>query len=408
MSPEVILDGASVTGSRSLLRRMNSLGILRLVAEEPSTLRELAGRSGLSRTAVDAVATDLVELGWIEPRDAEPSGRLGRPAATFALRAGLGCFLAIDIGANHIVAVLTDLSQRVIEQRSAGVAEGLSASARIDAALALADEVLTARGVDRSSVWTVSIGSPGVIDATGSVRHFGGEGMPGWVGLDVRERFAAEFAGSVLVEGDVALGAHAELAKGQARGRQDVVYLLCGVRTSAAVVIGGRVRRGVHGAAGIVGEMPELKWRELNEQYGSALFGETRPSREEIFARAREGEAVAVAAMKEFAADLATGAAAMTLALDPELIVIGGGSAKGADVFLEDFISELANRCPEMPAVAVSTLGSDAVALGAVSLAAAHVFAVLQGAVRTEDTFPDPGTMMQLLHRADPTAVPVG
>ena len=214
--------------------------------------------------------------------------------------------------------------------------------------------------------------------------------MPGWVGLDLHDRFASEFGGAVLVEGDVPLGAHAELAFGAARGVNDVVYVLCGRRTSAAAIVGGRVHRGVNGAAGTVGEMPELKWAELNEMYGQDVLASPRPSREEIFDLARSGDPAAIAAIDEFADDLAVGAAAMALALDPEVLVIGGGSAPGADVFLARFEQTLARICPLPPQVAASRLGSEAVAMGGISLATQHLDAVLEDAVATNDAFPDP------------------
>ncbi|MFP3381345.1 ROK family protein, partial [Bacillus sp. SIMBA_069] len=83
--------------------------------------------------------------------------------------------------------------------------------------------------------------------------------------------------------------------------------------------------------AGIVGEIPELRWADLNEKYGSAVLANPRPSREQIFESARAGDPAAVEAVREFADDLATGAAALTLAIDPELLVIGGGSSPSAD-----------------------------------------------------------------------------
>jgi predicted NBD/HSP70 family sugar kinase len=208
--------------------------------------------------------------------------------------------------------------------------------------------------------------------------------------MNLRERINREFDAAVLVEGDVALGAHAELAVGAARGHSDIVYVLCGVRTSGASIVNGRVHRGVHGAAGIVGEMPELRWADLNETYGSAVLSDPRPSRQEIFELARNGNGPAIAAVDEFAVDLATGAAAMVLALDPELLVIGGGSAPGADVFLTRFETTLRSICPLPPQIAVSTLGSEAVAVGGISLAAANLGGVLETAVRDREAFPSP------------------
>jgi predicted NBD/HSP70 family sugar kinase len=388
--------GGSV-GSRSLLRRMNSLGILRAVIGRPQTLRDLATGSGLSRTAVDAIVADLVEMGWLAPTETAAAGRLGRPAATYRLKPGLGHFMSVDIGANHIYAVATDLGGAVAGHLTTPIGEDASASDRVAAALGLGDRLLGSLGLDRDALWTVAIGSPGAISADGVVLHFGGTGMPGWIGFDLRERFQREFDAAVLVEGDVALGAHAELTVGAARGRSEVVYILCGKRTSGAGIVNGRVHRGVHGAAGIVGEMPELRWAELNERYGSAVLATPRPSREEIFDLARAGDPAATAAVEEFADALATGAAALTLALDPELLVIGGGSSPAADVFLPRFEWRLRRIVPIPPEVIASTLGSEAVAMGGVSLAAGHLDSVLEAAVRDRDAFPRPGEALGLV-----------
>lgn len=391
MSREAMVGAATASmGSRSLLRRMNSLGVLRAVMAEPQTLRGLSTASGLSRTAVDAVVGDLTSMGWLTASDAAGARSVGRPAMTYGMPPEVGCLLSVDIGANHVFAIVTDLTGEVRGQLTGAVSEDDDADARIAATLELCDRLLGDLGLDRGDPWIVAIGSPGSIGSDGSVRHFGGTGMPGWVGLNLRDRFASEFAGAVLVEGDVPLGAHAELAFGAARGLSDVVYVLCGRRTSGAAIVNGKVHRGVNGAAGTVGEMPELKWAELNELYGQDVLSLPRPTREQIFELARQGDRAAIAAVDEFADDLATGAAAMTLAIDPELLVVGGGSAPGADVFLPRFTETLAAICPLPPVVVASSLGSEAVAMGGISLAAQRLDQVLEDAVRTQAAFPDP------------------
>lgn len=391
MNREAMVGAAPASmGSRSLLRRMNSLGVLRAVMAEPQTLRGLSTASGLSRTAVDAVVGDLTAMGWLTASDAAGVRSVGRPAMTYGMPQEVGCLLSVDVGANHVFAIVTDLTGEVRGQLTATVSEDDEADERIDATLRLCDRLLAELGLDRGAPWIVTIGSPGSIGSDGSVRHFGGTGMPGWVGLNLRDRFSAEFPGAVLVEGDVPLGAHAELAFGAARGLSDVVYVLCGRRTSGAAIVNGKVHRGVNGAAGTVGEMPELKWAELNELYGQDVLSHPRPTREQIFELARGGDPAAIAAVEEFADDLATGAAAMTLAIDPELLVVGGGSAPGADVFLPRFTETLSAICPLPPAVIASTLGSEAVAMGGISLAAQYLDSVLEEAVRTGAAFPDP------------------
>lgn len=397
MATEAILHTAAAgMGNRSLLRRLNSLGVLRAVRSGPQTMRALASNSGLSRTAIDGVVSDLVQLGWLQPDESTPSGQLGRPAASYRVDPGLGLLLSVDIGAHHIHAVVTDLSEVQLAQHTESVSEDLGAEERITAALAACDALLASIGSDRTSVWIMTIASPGAIN-DGEVLYFGGTGMPGWAGLNLRDRFAREFGAAVLVEGDVPLGAQAEIAFGAAKGRSDVIYVLCGRRTSGALIVGGKVHRGVHGAAGIVGEMPELKWRDLNEQYGTSVMPHPRPDREGIFELARQGDPAALAAVEEFADDLATGASALTLTIDPELLVIGGGSSAGADVFLERFVETLGRICPVPPPVEISSLGSEAVAMGGISHAAAHLDAVLEQGVRDLGSFPSPRETVELV-----------
>lgn len=400
MVKEAVLATAASTGSRSLLRRMNSLGVLRALMTGERTLRDLAASSGLSRTAVDAVVSDLAAMGWLATGGGSGSRGVGRPAASYAIPPDLGCLLSLDIGANHIYAVLTDLTGSTMAHATESVKEDDTADDRISASLRVCDSLLASAGLTRAAPWIVAVGSPGAIGADGRVLHFGGTGMPGWVGLSLRDRFSRYFNGAIVVEGDVALGAQAELAYGKAQGYSDVVYILCGRRTSGASIINGKVHRGVHGAAGIVGEMPELKWADLNEQYGQTVLQSPRPAREQIFDLARKGDPAAREALDEFADDLATGAAALVLAIDPQLLVIGGGSAPGADVFLPRFEQTLRQICPVPPDVAASTIGSEAVAMGGVSLATNYLDRVLETAVREESSFPDPQRTRELVRVA--------
>jgi predicted NBD/HSP70 family sugar kinase len=385
----------SATGGRSLLRRMNTLGILGQIMDSPRSMAELVAASGLSRTAVDAVIGDLVELGWVEAGESA-SGRPGRPAATFGLQRGLGAQASIDIGGHHIYAVLADLAGAELGSASIRVGEADSAETRLEAAAGVLDGLLADAGLAHDDLWIVGIGSPGTIDG-GVVGYFGGEGMPGWTGLDLRSWFTRRFGTAVLVEGDVALGAEAELAVGAARGRQDVVYVLCGVRTSGAAIVGGRVHRGVHGAAGIIGELPQLRWAELESAWSRGRFGDELPSREDVFALARQGDPDAIAATDEFADALATGASALILALDPELVVVGGGSSPSADVFLPRMRETIARLCPIAPEVVASTLGSEAVALGALSLASRRLHSVLTSTVGGGAAFPTPADARRML-----------
>ncbi|MDG4859518.1 hypothetical protein P8605_15365 [Streptomyces sp. T-3] len=73
--------------------------------------------------------------------------------------------------------------------------------------------------------------------------------------------------------------------------------------------------------------------------------------------------------LDDFRADLSTGIAAMVLAVDPELVVIGGGLSRGGPTLLGRIARHLAPLCVCPPELALSQLGDGSVALGAVRIA---------------------------------------
>jgi predicted NBD/HSP70 family sugar kinase len=87
-----------------------------------------------------------------------------------------------------------------------------------------------------------------------------------------------------------------------------------------------------------------------------------------VFTAARDGNPDAAAAVRRYVRDLAIGAAALVLTLDPQLVVVGGGFSRSADLILEPLHRELQRLCLRVPEVRASTLGDESVALGALRL----------------------------------------
>ena len=117
-------------------------------------------------------------------------------------------------------------------------------------------------------------------------------------------------------------------------------------------------------ASGEIGALPALGWIRAQEHL-SAANGEAG----DVFAAARAGDRAAVAAVRRYVKDLALGASALVLALDPQMVVVGGGFSRSADVLIEPLKRELDRWCIRTPEVRMSALGDEAVVLGAVRLA---------------------------------------
>ncbi|MEU6126309.1 ROK family transcriptional regulator [Streptomyces sp. NPDC047123] len=369
--------GRLTGGDPSLLRRINSAVVLHaLRAADLATLTEITRVTGLSRPTVEGVVEGLIEAGLVVESAAEDSGarRQGRPARKFRFRAEAGHLLGLEIGPHRVAAALSDLDGTVLGTASKGVSEEASADDRLERLRTVVADLLRRAGIARSSLRAVGVGSPGILEADGTVRL--STALPEWTGLQLGERLRRSFKCPVLVENDANAAAVAEHWKGAASGIDDVVFVLAGLSPGAGSLIGGRLHRGYGGAAGEIGALHLLGREVTPETLLSTTDEPLHPLDEqavaEVFAHAREGDERAQAAVERFIQRLVHDVAALVLALDPELVVVGGWAA-GLDGVLEPLHRELARYCLRPPRVALSLLGEAAVSTGALRLALDHV-----------------------------------
>ncbi|WP_116210471.1 ROK family protein [Streptomyces olivoreticuli] len=372
--------GRLTGGDPSLLRRINSavvLHALRAAAPPASpTLTDLTKVTGLSRPTVEGVVEGLMESGLVVevPAEEGEARRQGRPARRFRFRVEAGHLMGIEIGPHRIAALMADLGGRVMGATSLDVAETASADERLGCVRVAVADLLERSGVPRSRLRAVGVASPGIVEADGTVRL--GTALPGWTGLPLGERLQRSFRCPVLVENDANAAAVAEHWKGAATGSDDVVFVLAGLSPGAGSLIGGRLHRGYGGAAGEIGAL-HLLGREATPEVVLSTTGEPLHPLDEaqvarVFTLAREGDERARAAVDRFIRRLVHDVAALVLALDPELVVVGGWAA-GLSGVLEPLRTELARYCLRPPRVVQSLLGEAAVATGALRLALDHV-----------------------------------
>ncbi|MEU9980752.1 ROK family protein [Streptomyces sp. NPDC050856] len=369
--------GRLTGGDPSLLRRINSAVVLHaLRGADALTLTDLTRLTGLSRPTVEGVVEGLIQTGLVVEAAPEEGAarRQGRPARRFRFRAEAGHLLGVEIGPHRVAALLSGLDGRIIGAGSRAVGQKASADERLERVRTVVADVLRRTGVPRDSLRAVGVGTPGVVEADGTVRLC--TALPGWTGLALGERLRRSFRCPVLVENDANAAAVAEQWKGAAADSDDIVFVLAGLSPGAGSLIGGRLHRGFGGAAGEIGALHLLGREVTPETLLSTTDEPLHPLDEqavaEVFALARKGDARALAAVERFIQRLVHDVAALVLALDPELVVVGGWAA-GLDGILQPLRDELARFCLRPPRVALSLLGEAAVATGALRLALDHV-----------------------------------
>src|SRR4051812_19385145 len=388
-----------------LLRRLNA-GLVLDALRNGGAMRvtELLAATGLSRPTVDAVADDLLRLGWAEERDddgVEPRGR-GRPARRLAFRTDAGHVLGLDIGEVKVRAAVADLAGEVLAEELSFV-DGHDD--RVALARRSASAALKAAGVARDTLLAVGVGCTGGVDPERGEVLYSGALPPG---TKLGPTLARSLRAPVAVENDCNLAVIGERWRGVATGVEDVICVLAGERMGAGIVVGGRLVRGHRGAAGemaVLGAHAEEHGAEgiayLARRMGadavasgaaSAPAGNSAripsaagvlerlvggaPARvraEDVFAAAREGDVVSARIVDEVLHRAGRAIVPLAQVLNPELVVIGGGVAAAGDALVEPLRQQLEVMAWLPPRVAVSSLAERGVVVGAIRHALDHL-----------------------------------
>jgi glucokinase len=205
-------------------------------------------------------------------------------------------------------------------------------------------------------------------------------GVAGWDGLALPSLLQGELGvPTLIVENDVNAAATAELRWGRLAGTDVGLYVNLGTGLGTALIAGGRVVPGAHGATGEIGyllreprEPGFADGRAPLEEHtsggglaalGSRLLGEPVTA-EDLFAR--RGEPAVAALLGQAADAIAMAVANLATFVDPERVVVGGGMATA---FLPDIRTAIETAVPFPAPVEEAYFVDDAPLIGAVALA---------------------------------------
>lgn len=254
---------------------------------------------------------------------------------------------------------------------------------------------------DGRRVAGVGIAAAGFVDAAGERVMFAPH-LP-WAGEPVRSLLAERWGVPVALDNDANCAALAEAGLGAAAGAASALMITLGTGIGGGLVIGGELVRGRNGMAGEFGHMQvvpggrpcECGRAGCWEQYssGNALVREARaaigskPSLLDelcggdgdqltgpmVTEAAEEGDLVAREVFATVGDWLGMGVANLVAALDPEVVVVGGGVSAAGDRILEPARRALARSLVgaaerEIPPIVAARFGPTAGLIGAALL----------------------------------------
>ena len=236
-----------------LIRVINEQMILDQIRRAGKLARRDLGKiSGLSKPTVAVALTNLERDGLIRVAGKSAAAR-GPAADLYEVRPDAAFILGLDVGREYVRAAIADLSG-VIRSKGHRKVHSASSASRLAQLTSLADEVTGEVGITRSDVIQTVVGSPGIYDSRRDALSMA-RGFPGWERPSVLDELRKAFGEQMVVENDVNLAALAERDLGHGKGVSDFAFVSVGTGIGLGLVIGGKLHRGVHGAAGEIGFM---------------------------------------------------------------------------------------------------------------------------------------------------------
>jgi glucokinase len=392
--------------ARSSVPETNRFLVLDAIRSAGATTRlDLAAGLDLSPATVSRIVRRLLEESLVTEEPGLPDG-VGRSRDVLRFNQRAGAVIAIDLGGTKCHGALADLAGAILAEDQRPTHASGSPAGSLLATIGELQRGAAAEGVD---VRTACVGIPalvnpdtGLVDAGPNVH---------WHGFDLTGLLKAQLSEPFSIENDANLAGMGEAWQGAGAGADSFVALTMGTGIGAAIVVGGRLIRGQHDAAGELGYL--VTRRQLRRGQAAGLEdlisgpalsrhaterAKAHPDRTTmdpaaitpalVFEAAARGDKVAAAVIGELVETVAIAVTAVTAIVDPARVILGGSIGLALAPYLgkiETLVGQVTYCAPD---IVISPLGTNATVIGAIATALA-----MHRKIYTP-TLPDIGTIL--------------
>ena len=304
--------------------------------------------------------------------------------------------LAIDFGGTHATCGLVE-DRKILGHETIDTDRAKSLVAVLPKIAETFRGLLKAASLDFKDCAGVGVGLAALIDGRVGKVLATNEKYPDAKDFDLDGWSRKTIGIPLRLENDARLALLGEVHAGAARGFGDVVMMTLGTGIGGVAMIEGKLLRGKHGQAGCLGghipalfngractcgaigcaEAEAAGWsppfvvKEWPGISGSALSKYPAVGFKELFEEALSGDNIALAIRDRCMNIWAVDAVGLVHSFDPEIIVIGGGVMKSADIiipYVEQYVHKHAWTPWGKGRVRAAELGNNAALLGAIPL----------------------------------------
>jgi glucokinase len=288
--------------------------------------------------------------------------------------------LGVDVGGTKTALLAWDLATgAVLAQDVFPTPTEVGPVAMVACLVAASDTLLTGCGQERANLRGIGVAVPGLVDAKAGVVLTAGN-LVGWSRVPLCDLLRAQLHVPVVIEHDANAAALGERWRGTAQDLENFAFVALGTGIGVGIVLNGELYRGAHHAAGELGDLVvgrEYLGQDRGGQGNLAqlIGGKTLRRRAkqatgddmsaaEVVTHADDDEELA--AMADEVADyLAMAIIAIAALLDPEAIIVGGGTAEAGEDLLDPVRERVAREVSAPPLIIASAFGSEAQLYGA-------------------------------------------
>ena len=370
------------------MRGINRSAILEIIRREsPIARTTIAQRLGVSLPTVMRIVDGLIRDGFVRPQGkTEWSGGRRRPLLEFNAEGYV--VLGVDMGGTEkMYGAISEIGGNIINEADID-RQGASGEECYRLLIKLIDILLTSPGLKGRKVRGIGVGAPGITHHREGIVKWAY--ALNWKDFPLKAKLVKRYKLPITVDNDVNLAALGEHWFGAGQNIQNMVMIVDGAGIGAGIIIDGALYRGSSEASGEIGHT--IPGREfLGKSFtdfgglesvasGTAMIEKARavlkPRREvanlnhlraeDIFESARRGEKWASSVVNEVVDYLAIAIANLSVAFDPELIVLGGSVTSFSDMLVEPILHRIEGMIPVPPKLVASNLGLRATVMGAI------------------------------------------
>ncbi|MBW7459912.1 ROK family transcriptional regulator, partial [Paenibacillus sepulcri] len=241
-----------VKQDQEVIKLHNKQLVLEVIRKHrPISRAEISKATKMSATSIGRIVNELSGEGLVKETSLTSTG-VGRKAIKLDIEPGGRYSIGVDIQKKRILIGVMDFSEKlVLKEQVVHTAEEAAPEATAALIAQTVRQCLEDRGIERSKVAGIGVGTPGVIDHAGGIVLL--SATLGWRNIPLSAMLFEATGFNTVIDNDLKVKILGEYLFGSTKGLDKTVLINVGTGIGASLIINGEIFRGGSNSAGELG-----------------------------------------------------------------------------------------------------------------------------------------------------------